>query len=69
MACGILQQEELLREILDQFKQPHYEASALYSKGVEEKCSVCAIKGHFKEKCWQVIGYPSWHPIPMEERY
>ncbi|KAJ8440248.1 hypothetical protein Cgig2_001583 [Carnegiea gigantea] len=20
------------------------------------------IKGHSKEKCWQVIGYPSWHP-------
>jgi len=20
-------------------------------------------KGPVKEKCWQVIGYPSWHPI------
>ncbi|KAJ8424526.1 hypothetical protein Cgig2_000664 [Carnegiea gigantea] len=50
------------REILNHGRQVQYEILALYSNGNEEKCGVCGNKEHSKEKCWQVIGYPSWHP-------
>ncbi|KAJ8433332.1 hypothetical protein Cgig2_023796 [Carnegiea gigantea] len=40
----------------------YHESSALFSKGPEERCGQCGNKGHDKEKCWQLIGYPSWHP-------
>ena len=59
--CATIQQEEMQRQVLDEYKSTLFEVSALYNKGVEEKCGVCGNKGHQKEKCWQVIGYPSWH--------
>jgi len=64
--CSMLQQEELQKQVLEDV-HPLLESSALLSKNVdvqhgEMKCSVCGNKGHTKEKCWQVIGYPSWHP-------
>ena len=59
--CAMLQQEETQREVLDEVKSYH-ESSALFRKGPEERCGQCGNKGHDKEKCWQLIGYPSWHP-------
>jgi len=69
VACSILQQEELQREVLEDEQFVH-ESSALYgrsleavsSPGVENRCSHCGNKGHVKEKCWQILGYPRWHP-------
>uniref|UniRef100_A0A7C9CXZ8 Retrovirus-related Pol polyprotein from transposon TNT 1-94-like beta-barrel domain-containing protein n=1 Tax=Opuntia streptacantha TaxID=393608 RepID=A0A7C9CXZ8_OPUST len=56
----MLQQEELQRQVLGNVS---LDASALMSKNVtENRCTVCNNKGHTKEKCWQVIGYPNWHP-------
>ncbi|PKI18324.1 hypothetical protein CRG98_049402, partial [Punica granatum] len=25
-------------------------------------CTNCGKLGHFKNSCWALIGYPSWHP-------
>lgn len=61
MACGMIQQKEMQREVLNQGNQVQYKVSALYSRGKQEKCGVCGNKGHSKEKC-EVIGYTSWHP-------
>ena len=64
--CSMLQQEELQRQVLED-THTQLESSALLSKHMETKgsavqCNVCGNKGHSKEKCWQVIGYPNWHP-------
>ncbi|GKA92745.1 RmlC-like cupins superfamily protein [Tanacetum coccineum] len=38
------------------------ESSALLSKGiVKEKCFICGFKWHPPDKCWEKVGYPSWH--------
>ena len=58
---SMIQQEELQRQVLEDV-QFGVESSALLSKNVEVRCSVCGNKGHTKEKCWQIIGYLSWHP-------
>lgn len=36
----------------------------MYNRGTGENviCSVCGVKGHMKERCWTVVGYPKWHP-------
>lgn len=61
-ACSSLQQEESQRNILNPLK-PSMESSAMYNKGIGESviCSACGIKGHMRDKCWTVIGYPKWH--------
>ncbi|KAJ8439437.1 LOW QUALITY PROTEIN: hypothetical protein Cgig2_021551 [Carnegiea gigantea] len=39
------------------------ETSALLSKCMEEvRRASCGNRGHQKDKCWQIIGYLSWHP-------
>jgi len=60
-ACALLQQEELQQEVLFD-AQLDLESSALLSKGSDGKCTQCGNKGHARDKCWQVIGYPSWYP-------
>lgn len=48
--CSMIQQEELQRRVLDDV-HIGVESSALLSKNVEIRCSVCGNKGHSKEKC------------------
>jgi len=68
-ACSILQQEELQMEVLEEEKTV-LEFSALYekghevllSKGSEDRCGYGGNKGHSRDKCWKIIGYPKWHP-------
>ncbi|KAJ8432808.1 hypothetical protein Cgig2_026138 [Carnegiea gigantea] len=50
--------EQWIKEILDQQRK----TTALFSKNDDLKCSQCGNRGHSKEKCWTVIGYPSWCP-------
>ena len=63
--CGMLQQEEQQKQVLEGLKFSS-ESSALFSKNMESKpadqCAECGNKGHTSEKCWHVIGFPSWHP-------
>ena len=61
IVCAMLQQEEMQGEVLKELK-PYHEASTLLSKGNGDKCGHCGNKGHDKDKSWQIIGYPSWHP-------
>lgn len=58
-ACALLQQEESQREV---FGSASVESTALMSKADnKEKCSICGFKWHPPDKCWERIGYPSWH--------
>jgi len=64
--CGLLQQKELQKQVLEGLKFAT-EGAALISKGVdnrisEQGCTECGNKGHTREKCWLIIGYPPWHP-------
>ncbi|KAL8096380.1 hypothetical protein AgCh_037368 [Apium graveolens] len=55
-------QEESQRDVLT---IPELEFSAMLSKkSIDSRvvvCTACGGKGHTSEKCWTVIGYPSWH--------
>ena len=66
VVCGMLQQEEQQKQNLEgmHFSSDH---SVLLSKNVDAKsvdikCSECGNKGRTTDKCWHVIGFPSWHP-------
>lgn len=64
MACAAVQQEESQREVLNQSLVSETDVSAMYSKGSTEKvmiCVACGLKGHTRERCWTVAGYPKWH--------
>lgn len=59
-ACALLQQEESQRDVLNSFA--NVESTALYSqRNVKDKCSICGYKWHPPEKCWEKVGYPTWH--------
>ena len=61
-AYSLIQQEESQREILD-IGHVEIESIAPYSRNDKvEGCTECGHEGHNKDKCWLVIGYPSWHP-------
>lgn len=63
-ACAALEQEEAQRSVLGHPKSSS-EVMAMSSKNNPEKfvtCTVCGVKGHTGNKCWQVVGYPPWHP-------
>ena len=64
--CGMLQQEELQKQVLEGLKFAS-EGAALISKAGDNRvnesgCTECGNKGHTRDKCWLIIGYPSWHP-------
>jgi len=59
--CSMLQQEETQREVLE-LNKIEIESATLLGKTDDLRCSQCGNKGHPKERCWTVIGYPSWHP-------
>ncbi|XP_056689150.1 uncharacterized protein [Spinacia oleracea] len=61
-ACSALQQEESQREIL----KP--EPLAMYRKGNDENFLACGRTGHTKDKCWTVVGFPSWHPRGQKDK-
>uniref|UniRef100_A0A7C9ANZ1 Uncharacterized protein n=1 Tax=Opuntia streptacantha TaxID=393608 RepID=A0A7C9ANZ1_OPUST len=65
LVCGMLQQEEQQRQVLEGIPISS-ESSALLSKNLEvrmdARCSVCGNKGHTADKCWHIVGFPSWHP-------
>ncbi|XP_074341951.1 uncharacterized protein LOC141679348 [Apium graveolens] len=68
---AVIQQEEAQRSLLSAIT-PDVELSALYSKSPQSPspqyvnkpvtCTACNVKGHTREKCWTVIGFPKWHP-------
>nr|GEV34717.1 peptidase family M48 family protein [Tanacetum cinerariifolium] len=60
-ACSILQQEESQRVLSGSLS---VEYTPLLSKGkFQEKCLNCGFKWNPLEKCWEKVGYPSWHPM------
>lgn len=65
MACSVIQQEESQKAALSD-NQVH-ESVAMYSKvhNSADKnvggCPECGRKGHGREDCWRLIGYPKWH--------
>ncbi|KAL2901575.1 hypothetical protein RDABS01_026657 [Bienertia sinuspersici] len=59
-ACGMLQQEESQRETLKPIKEGEGLAMMSKGKGKDVTCTACGKKGHPYEKCWTIVGYPSW---------
>ena len=65
-ACSIIQQEESQRDSLTVSNQSSVEIAAMYGKTQSDNqklgvCTECGKKGHTRDKCWTVIGYPKWH--------
>ena len=66
IVCGMLQQEEQQRLVLEGSNFSTNSSALLSSnmkfKNVDVNCSECGNKGHTSDKCWHVIGFSSWHP-------
>lgn len=66
MAYATIQQEEAHRDVLNT-AMDDLDVSAMYSKAPADgnvrsvSCNACGGKGHSREKCWTVVGYPKWH--------
>lgn len=69
-ACSYLEQEEAQREVLGQVKEES-EGLAMFSKGnvgisanaqtsSSTQCGACGKIGHATDKCWTIVGFPSW---------
>ncbi|KAJ8423575.1 hypothetical protein Cgig2_006916 [Carnegiea gigantea] len=50
------------REIWVQLKQRFSLSNGSRKYKINKEIYECGNKGHVKEKCWLVIGYPQWHP-------
>lgn len=65
VACSALEQEEAQRAMLN-LGTSGSDLMAMFSKVSTDKpvvvCTVCGVKGHHADKCWQIVGYPRWHP-------
>lgn len=63
-AHNLLQQEESQRDVLLNVKGES-DALVMYGRSTGDivHCSLCGKPGHHKDKCWSVVGYPSWHAL------
>lgn len=66
MACSVIQQEKSQRETLKLNMNSGYELTAIYNKTNQSSvsknvCSKCGRKGHSRDDCWSIVGYPKWH--------
>ncbi|KAL2922772.1 Retrovirus-related Pol polyprotein from transposon TNT 1-94 [Bienertia sinuspersici] len=61
-ACASIQQEEIQNEVFKMSKLNIESAAMISQKQNEAGCSACGGKGHTKDRCRTVIGYPKWHP-------
>uniref|UniRef100_A0A7C9E9S4 Uncharacterized protein n=1 Tax=Opuntia streptacantha TaxID=393608 RepID=A0A7C9E9S4_OPUST len=64
--CVMLQQEELQKQVLEEMKISS-EISVMMRKNSDGMghitCTECRNRVHSRgDKCWQIIGYPTWHP-------
>ncbi|KAJ8421138.1 hypothetical protein Cgig2_022640 [Carnegiea gigantea] len=56
------QNHSLVTDYYATLSKVNVQPAALYSRNEDQRCSQCGNKCHTREKCWAVIGYPSWHP-------
>ncbi|KAL2923008.1 5'-3' exoribonuclease 2 [Bienertia sinuspersici] len=54
-----IQQEKSQREVLRPVKSKQ-DGLVMYSKTLLPMCTYCGKKGHIKENCHDLVGYPSW---------
>lgn len=47
---------------LDSFKKREYKK--LRMEKLAKKCDYCGMRGHTKEECFKIVGYPEWFKNP-----
>ncbi|KAL2923734.1 Gamma-glutamyl cyclotransferase aclK [Bienertia sinuspersici] len=62
MTPSIKESEETQREVLKEPKEEEIETTVMFTIKSNEVCPVYGNKGHERERCGKVIGYPKWHP-------